>query len=129
MVFHTHGGRLESGRARGGVDNISAVGAGRDGVADRVADDIVVTVLVSGKDDELGSSELGDEKINKETTSVPAVRFTGMSLPKTPQGWSVKARLLGLSSESTRARVARLPVTRMKFSCGMTSMWVAAPGR
>ena len=57
MALDIHGGRHRFGHAGGGIGNISAIGAGHDGVADRVADNIVVAVLVSGEDDELELSE------------------------------------------------------------------------
>ena len=66
MTFHTHRGRLASGHAGGGIGHIGTVGAGHDAVADRVANDVVVAVLVSGEDDELESGESGGETINKE---------------------------------------------------------------
>ena len=59
MTFHTHRGRLASGHAGGGIGHIGTVGAGRDAVADRVANDVVVAVLVSGEDDELELGESG----------------------------------------------------------------------
>jgi hypothetical protein len=119
-----------SGNTSGCVGDVSAVGTGSNGVANCVADDIVVAVLVRGEDDQLeldvSEEDLG---INSQQTSVPWVRLTGISLPKTPHGWSVKTRVLTLPSASVRTRGARLPVIRTKLSWGTTSMFAAAPGR
>ena len=41
--------------ASSSVSKVGAVGPGGDGVADGVADDVVVAVLVGGEDDELGT--------------------------------------------------------------------------
>lgn len=104
-----------------GVSNVGRVGTGDEGIAEGVADDVVVTVLVGREDDELDNTDKPGMLYCASLTSVPRVRLTGMSRPKTPQGWSVKGRVLGLPSASRRTRGARLPVTRIKFSWDTTS--------
>jgi hypothetical protein len=49
-----HAGGAFAPASSGGVGIVGAVGAGGDGVADGVADDVVVAVLVGGEDDQLG---------------------------------------------------------------------------